>query len=81
MTTASAQLIGRGAGVDEQAALEMQCRGDSTVGSNPTLSARQIRTGAIPGRICILVRRLTYPGYLDFRSLAEYNFQRIVNSQ
>jgi outer membrane protein W len=30
----------RGAGVDEQAALEMQCRGDSTVGSNPTLSAR-----------------------------------------
>ena len=25
--------------MDEQAALEMQCRGDSTVGSNPTLSA------------------------------------------
>ncbi len=31
----------RGAGVVERGGLENRCRGDSTVGSNPTLSANK----------------------------------------
>jgi hypothetical protein len=37
------QEIRRGAGVVELAALELLCTGNRTVGSNPTLSARQLR--------------------------------------
>src|SRR4051812_8916886 len=50
-STTNIRLTRRGAGVVELAALEMLCTGNRTVGSNPTLSATQLRNAECGLRI------------------------------